>query len=75
MEEDKNLLLKIEIHITEDGTGWNAKYKLPPVEDDAMVEFYEVFFDTLCSTIAKVPGAEKLAGMGAGIGESDEDKS
>jgi len=58
----KETLLKIEVWVESD-ENLGIKWSLPHVTDDAMVEFYRKFMEQLCLQIAKVPGAEKLAGL------------
>jgi len=40
--------------------GMKIRYKLPPIDNETMVEFYRAFVIQLCENIAALEGAENL---------------
>lgn len=70
--KEPRLILKIEMWDMGVDDGIKAKYTLPHIQDESWVQFYKIFFESLCAEIAKVPGADLLYGL-VGIGEKDEE--
>jgi hypothetical protein len=57
MAEEVRVLL-IEGVATDDGV--KIRYKLPPIANESMIDFYKAFIIQLCENIAQLEGAEGL---------------
>lgn len=57
MAEEVRVLL-IEGVLADDGV--KIKYKLPPIANESMVDFYKAFIVQLCENIAQLEGSEGL---------------
>jgi hypothetical protein len=57
MAEEVRVLLIEGVLVDE---GMKIRYKLPPITNETMVEFYRAFVVQLCENIAALEGAENL---------------
>lgn len=76
----EHLFIKCEMWVEEgeDGQpkGVRYAYKLPDVDNDMIIDLYKMFFETLCSEIAQIDGAERiLEEIPGALDEEDRDNS